>query len=224
MEDGTGAYKLSEKGHIALNTVNDSFYRFLGELEILPDEQLKQVSDFLDRLIQSSLEAAEPAEKPATMIMHNTHPKTDYPTMARIDMQLDDLRAFRDDSHIAAWRPYGMSGRTWETLSFIWQGNARTASELAESLPVRGYEEADFARSLKNLVSDGLIQKGSDGFVVTAKGNNLRLEAEETTNRIFFEPWRVLELNEQAQLRNLLIRMKINLENLAEKETETADA
>jgi hypothetical protein len=188
----------------------------------LPDEDLSQVSDFLDRLIKASLDAAEPSEKPSTMMMHNTHPKTKYPTLAKIDMQLDDLRAFRDDSHIASWRPYGVDGRTWETLSFVLQGEAKTASMLVERLPLRGYEEDDYANSLEQLADRGLVQKDAGEFKPTEDGKTLRLEAEETTNRIFFEPWQVLEENEQTQLRNLLIRMKINLENLAEKETETA--
>jgi DNA-binding MarR family transcriptional regulator len=222
MDNGAGAYKVSDKGHAALHTVNDSFYKYLGELEILPDEDLQQVSDYFDRLIEASIAASEPADKPATSLMHKTHPQVEYPTMAKIDMQLDDLRAFRDDSHIAAWRPYGMSGRTWETLSFIWQGNAKTAAELSENLTFRGFEEDDYARSLEELAGKGLIKKGSGGFKVTDEGTALRLEAEETTNRIFYEPWRVLEENEQTRLRNLLIRMKINLENLAEKVAETA--
>ncbi|HET6443523.1 MAG TPA: MarR family transcriptional regulator [candidate division Zixibacteria bacterium] len=222
MDNGAGAYKVSNKGHEALTTVNDSFYKYLGELEILPDEDLQQLSDFLDRLVEASIAASEPADKPATAIVHKTHPQVEYPAMAKIDMQLDDLRAFRDDSHIAAWRPYGMSGRTWETLSFIWRGNAKTAAELSENLTFRGYEEDDYARSLKELAGKGLIKKGSEGFELTDKGIALRIEAEETTNRIFYEPWRVLEENEQTRLRNLLIRMKINLENLAEKVAETA--
>jgi DNA-binding MarR family transcriptional regulator len=222
MVNGAGKYRVSKKGHKALDTVNDSFYKCLGELDILPDEDLSQVSGFLDRLIKASLDADEPSKKPATVIVHNAHPHAEYPTLAKIDMQLDDLRAFRDDSHIAAWRPYGVDGRTWETLSFVSQGDAKTASKLVETLPFRGYGEDDYANSLEQLADRGLILKDSDGFKPTDEGKTLRLEAEETTNRIFFEPWQVLEENEQAQLRALLIRMKINLEDLAEKETETA--
>ena len=139
-------------------------------------------------------------------------------------MQLDDLRAFRDDAHIASWRPYGVDGRTWESLSFIWQGDANSASKLKEILPFRGYEEDDYADSLTKLVELGRIKKVEDGYSISSKGESLRLEAEETTNRVFFKPWQVLEDNEQNRLRTLLIRMKINLENLAEKEAELASA
>jgi DNA-binding MarR family transcriptional regulator len=204
--------------------VNDSFYKRLGELEVLTDEELQEVSDILDRLIKASLEAEEPQEKPTTKTMHHAHPETEYALLARIDMQLDDLRAFRDDAHIASWRPYEVDGRTWESLSFIWQGEANSASKLKELLPFRGYEEDDYAKSLTKLVELGLIKKGDDGFALSSKGESLRLEAEETTDRVFFKPWQVLEDNEQTRLRNLLIRMKINLENLAKTEAELASA
>jgi len=224
MDNGSGAFKVSEKGHEALNTVNDTFYKRLGELEVLPDEELQEVSDILDRLIKASLEAEEPQEKPAAKTMHHVHPETEYALLARIDMQLDDLRAFRDDAYVASWRPYDVDGRTWESLSFIWQGQANSASKLKESLPFRGYEEDDYANSLSELVELGLIKKVDDGYALSSKGESLRLEAEETTNQLFFKPWKVLEDNEQTRLRNLLIRMKINLEDLAEREAELASA
>jgi len=69
-----------------------------------------------------------------------------------------------------------------------------------------------------------LIKKVDDGYALSSKGESLRLEAEETTNQLFFKPWKVLEDNEQTRLRNLLIRMKINLEDLAEREAELASA
>jgi Mn-dependent DtxR family transcriptional regulator len=220
MSNGTGAYRLSKQGHDALFKVNDAFYGCLGDLEVLPEEDLEQAVGFLERLVKASLDAAEPEDKLATVNMANTHPDAEYPWMARIDMLIDDLNAFRDDAHIAAWRPCGVSGRTWETLSFVWQGEVRTAPALAETLTFRGYGEEDYSKSLTELTEQGWIQYADDGYETTDQGKALRLEAEETTNRIFFEPWQVLDDAELTRLRVLLIRMKINLENLAEKVEE----
>ncbi len=220
MIDGTGAYRVSEQGHKALFEVNDAFYNRLGELEVLSDDELERAVGFLERLVQASLDAVEPQDKLAMVNTHNCHPDTEYPWMARIDMLIDDLRAFRDDAHVAAWRPYEISGRTWETLGYVRQGDARTASNLAETLSFRGYGEEDYAKSLKELTNLGWIQNAVDGFEATEQGKTVRQDAEETTDRIFFEPWRVLDGAELTQLRGLLIRIKINLENLAEKVEE----
>jgi predicted transcriptional regulator len=220
MKNGTGAYRVSEKGHEALFTVNDAFYRCLGELEVASNEDLELAVGFLEKLVDASLDAADPIDKIAIVNMHNTHPDAEYPWMAKIDMLMDDLRAFRDDAHVAAWRPHEVSGRTWETLSFVWQEEARTASDLVESLPFRGYGEEDYTKSLIELSERDWLKKGPDGYATTDKGKTIRLEAEETTNRIFFEPWSVLDDTEGTQFRGALIRMKIDLENLAEKEKE----
>ncbi|MFN2187962.1 MAG: MarR family winged helix-turn-helix transcriptional regulator, partial [Candidatus Promineifilaceae bacterium] len=117
MSNGASKYIISDRGREAIDTVNDAFYKKLGDLPVLTDEELTEVSEFLARLVDASLAADEPSEKIATEIMHGVHTETEYPPLAKIDMHLDDLRSFRDDAHIASWKPYDIDGRTWETLS-----------------------------------------------------------------------------------------------------------
>jgi hypothetical protein len=215
--DGRGGYTVSQVGKAAVQRVHDVFYHHLGELEALPAEEMEQLEGLLDKLVQASIEAEKPAGKSAVYICHNSHTHPDAASLARIDQHLDDLNAFRDDSHVAAWKKeHSIEGRTWETFSLICSNQANTAASLAGRLPNRGYDEESYAASLAELAAMGWIEKGEDGYRVTEKGQKVYQTAEETTNQYFYAPWSVLEGNELGQLRNLLIRLKVNLEGMAE--------
>jgi ribosomal protein S19E (S16A) len=214
--NGSG-FTITDSGREAMDEVNDVFYRYLDELDVLPEEGMDTLAGLLKQLVKNSLKADEPADKWAIVNMHNFHPKAEYAPLAKIDQYLDDLNAFRDDAHIASWQSYGLSGRTWETLSFVWQDQASSAAELVEKLPFRGFDEAAYAQSLTELTERGWVQETPEGFRVTEKGQSVRQEAEDVTNRTFFEPWAVLDHAEQTRLRRLLIRLKIDLQDLAEE-------
>jgi ribosomal protein S19E (S16A) len=217
--NGQEAFTVTETGQKALDRINAPFYVCLDELEVLSPDDLETIAGLLKRLVEASLVAEEPAGRWAIANSHNGHPDGDFGPLARIDQHLDDLNAFRDDSHIAAWRPTGLDGRTWESFSFVWDGKANTADALAEQLPNRGYDAADYAASLSELTARGLIEKGSDGYQVTVAGESLRQEAEATTNHLFFAPWSTLEDAERMRLLNLLIRLRLSLQDLVKVET-----
>ncbi len=150
--------------------------------------------------------------------MHNCHPEKSYSSLAQIDQYLDDLNAFRDDVHIAAWQPYEIDGRSWETFTFVWRGEVSSAAELVERLPFRGYEEADYTQSLELLTELGWLKKSDDHYKLTKKGQAVRKKAEETTDRYFFAPWDQLSSSETFRLRTLLTRTRLRLESLAEEQ------
>lgn len=149
---------------------------------------------------------------------HRFHPDTTYGPLAKIDQHLDDLNAFRDDAHLAAWQPYEIDGRSWEAFTLVWEGKAQTAEDLAEKLPNRGYSAGDYAGSLAELVERGWLAPANGGYRLTEEGQQLRQAAEEATNHYFYTPWAILDENEQVQLRNLLIQLKLKVEQLAETE------
>jgi hypothetical protein len=214
--DDNGNYTVTDLGKAAVTAVNDVFYTNLGEADPLADGEAAELADLLHRLVDASLEAEEPLEKWAINNMHNCHPEKEYPPLARIDQQLDDLNAFRDDAHNAAWQAHEIDGYTWEAMTFIWRGDANSADELAEKLSFRGYSKDDYVHSLTELEGKGWVMKGQDGYQATAAGKNFRQGIEETTNRVFYAPWRSLDGGEQFRLRDLLIRLKLGLNDLAD--------
>lgn len=214
---GDGSFTITEKGQKAVNAINDVFYGALSELEVLPEDALEQLEGLLDKLVQASLEAEKPADKYALLLSNKSHTHPNAAPLARIDQHLDDLNAFRDVSHITAWRSQQeIPGRTWEAFAFVADEKANSAAGLVESLSYRGYSEKDYAVSLAELVELGWIEEGLEGYQATAKGRQVRQTVEDKTNEYFYAPWSVLEANELNQLRFGLVQLKVNLEGLAE--------
>ncbi len=220
-----GGYVLSNQGRKAIDTVNDVFYSRLDEIDPLMDEDTQALADLLHKIVDASLEAVEPESKWSLANMHNCHPEQSYSSLAQIDQYLDDLNAFRDDVHIAVWQPYEIDGRSWETFTLVWRGEASTAEELVERLPFRGYELADYTQSLERLTERGWLRKSGDKYKVTKKGQAVRDEAEEKTNRYFFAPWKELSNPERFRIRALLTRTRLRIESLVEnQEAEVVSA
>jgi predicted transcriptional regulator len=218
---GNGEYALTEQGRKALHESEDAFYRRLGELDVLPVEDLERMEGLLEKVVEASLEALEPASKWALTTTRRGHPSQEYPPLARIDQRLDDLGGFRDDAHLAAWQPYDVSGQAWEAFTFIWRGDASTAEELPEKLPFRGYSAEAYTEALGGLMGRGWVERTAEGYRLTEKGNGVRQDAEDATDRIFFAPWACLDVNERNQLGNLLARLRDGLRRMDEEDEET---
>ncbi len=213
---GEDAYRLTDLGREAVEGIFGAAHQSLGAIEPLPTDEMNQLNDLLYRLAEATLEAPEPENKWAIAYSRWTDPGEDAPGPVRADQYLTDLVRFRDDAHIAAWKPHNVSGHGWEALTFIWRGEAHTAQELAERLSVRDHSVEVYAEALADLVSRGWIEDTPDGYRVTEKGRALRQQAEEATNSYFFAAWASLSDDENAQLQGLLVQLKSSLVEMAE--------
>jgi predicted transcriptional regulator/DNA-binding MarR family transcriptional regulator len=214
VREGEGRYVIAAKGKEALDGIHAGFYGRLGEFESLPAAELEEIITLLGRIGDAALAAVEPADKYALENSRRGH----YPTRAllgRIDQRLDDLNAFRDVAHIAAWQGYDVPGSTWESYTSIWQGAANSAVALAELRPNRGYTPADYSQSLDELARRSWVEADGDSYRLTDEGRRVREAVEVETDRLFYAPWAVLDAGEQARLRGLLIDLKLKLEELA---------
>lgn len=213
-----GTYEVTEKGKAAVDAVNDRFYEALKATDALLEVDVERLAALLEQVVQAALEADVP-RKAALRDTHNAPLERDYGSLARIDLLLDDLNAFRDDVHIAAWSAQEVNARDFEALTQLWRGQAHAASELAEiNEPFRGYDEEAYAQSLQVLQRRGWVQEGDDGYHLTEAGAALRSAVEETTDEHFYGPWQVLSSAELAELRTLLIRLKLRLQALTEEQ------
>jgi DNA-binding MarR family transcriptional regulator len=221
---GDGRYQITDQARTVWEDLNRLFYLRLGELEALSEEEFAQLEGLVARLVQASLEAPEPAEKRAALMTHAQHPAGEYGPLAKIDQHLDDLSAFRDDAHLAAWKPYGVAGPVWETLTFVWRGEARTAEALGERLGGRVHSTEVYAKALADLARRGWAKEAPDGFAVTDSGGRLRQEAEDATDRYFYGPWACLSEAEVANLVGLLTRLRDNVQQMARGIEEAEEA
>jgi hypothetical protein len=205
---GGGEYVITEKGRAAMRQVEHAFYTHLGELSALTADEIGQAEELLARLVTACLETPEPVGKQHITLSHRGHLEGEYAPLAKIDQHLDDLNAFRDDAHVAAWQPHGVSGIAWEAFTFVWRGDATTAEALAQNLSFRGCKVQDYAAALADLAARGWIEQTPDGYRATDKGCALRQEAEDVTNRYYFAPWAALNDGERIQLHWLLTQLR----------------
>jgi predicted transcriptional regulator len=206
--DGNGGYQLSKKGMDAINSTNETFYNQINNVNRLSADKRKELSALLSKLVVAATEAELANGSLCLNISFNGHPKVEVESLAAIDQQIDDMFAFRDDSHISAWTPSGVDGHTWEVLSFVWNGEANTVEKLVERLPFRNYNAEVYTRTLDELSTQGWIEPGDDGYVITETGRKIREDAETVTNENFFAPWKSLSDDELAKLDELLNELK----------------
>ena len=189
--DGMGGYVISEKGANAINAVHGAFYNHINKVNRFPTNKLEELAALLDKLVGACAKTDIPNDTLCLDISHNGHPKVESGSLAQIDQYLDDMNAFRDDAHLAAWTPTEVSGHVWEVLSFVWNGEADTVEKLVERLPYRNYTAEDYANTLEGLQQRGWIEPGGEDYKVTAEGRKIRDDAESATDTNFFEPWKI---------------------------------
>ena len=201
-------YIVSEKGKKAIKDVHEAFYGHINSVNQFPADKIANLVELLENIIKSCGKAEFVTGTIAFDISHGGHPDVEPDSLAEVDQHLDDLNAFRDDAHIAAWTPSGVNGQLWEALSFVWNGEANTAEKLIERLPFRNYTEKDYKNALGDLQELGWIEKGDEGFIVTTEGKKIREDGESLTNSNYFMPWSVLSNAELKGLEKLLAELK----------------
>lgn len=206
--DGADAYTLAEAGRGILQRARRRREAMMPLFSSRPAAEIEDLTALLDRLIAASLSAPTP---PGTWCLAHSRrraPGTRYPAhaLARLMHFLDDFNAFRDDAHMAAWRPLGVEGYVWEAFALVCSGQARTAGALFEQLAHRGYRRCEYAAALADLTRRGwLAPDGSAGEVSpTDTGRALRAAVERDTDRYFYAPWECLREEEIARCQVLL--------------------
>ncbi len=216
-----GGYVASEKGANAIRATHEAFYNHINELNKFPAEYLEELDTIFDKLVLACTKNDLPNGNLCLEISHNGHPKVEAGSLAKIDQHLDDLNAFRDDAHITAWEPIGVSGHVWEVFTFVWNGEANTGEKLVERLPYREYTAKDYTKTLERLEQQGWIGPGEDGYKMTDEGKKIRDDAEAQTNNNFFTPWEKLTDDEVKNLGELLANLKeTNLKIIEENKAE----
>jgi hypothetical protein len=211
---GEGEYRRTEAGQAAVQRLIDTAYAAMAPLRPLPKDELEQLAGLLNRLVAASLAAPEPPGKWCLRIARRYDPGADAPAMVRIDQYLSDLDAYRDDAHLAAWQPHGVSGQAWEALTLLWRGDATTADELHARLLRRGHAREAYTEALQELaMRDWAIGEG-ETYRLTGRGSSVREEAETVTNRYFFAAWACLSEAELVELRDLLTSFRDGLYRL----------
>lgn len=211
-------YALAQPGRRLLHRVRQRREDALASLAPPAGVDVDRLLSLLDRLIRASLEADDPPGTWCLAHSRNRAPAPDATALIRLPQLFADFNAFRDDAHMAAWRPYSVDGRTWEAFAFFCNGQAETATGLAEQLYYRGYDESEYAGALADLARRGwLAATDTERYTVTAAGRAAHAEAEARTDTYFYAPWTTLSDDEVAELHALLRHFRDTLRRRAEE-------
>lgn len=205
---GSGAYRLTEKGRVTAQQIANAAYACMAALAPLPASDLETLASLLRRLVEASLAAPEPPGKWSIRLNRRIDPGPEAPVIARVDQYLSDLGFYRDDAHLAAWRPHGLDGPAWEAFTLLWRGAAETVDELYEALSWRGYGRKTYAASVQALGDRGWVEATGEKLRLTGHGQAIRRQAEDETNRGFFTPWVALSQAELKRLGDLLGQLR----------------
>ena len=208
-------FLLTDKGHAVLAAFFDTAQALIAGAPVLADAEMANLAAYLHRLVAATKDLPDPADKPNLQNSLWTDPGPDAPATVLVDQYITDLRQFRDDAHITAWQKLGVDGRSWETLTFLWNDDAHTAAELQEKLEGRRFTESDYGASLAALVEKGWATQAGDEWQITEAGRTVRQEGEEETDRIYFAGWNTLDETELNDLDDLLQRLLDQLKEAA---------
>ncbi len=213
-------YTISDKGRACLTGVLNAFSNHLTQVEKqleMPKEKLERLEQLLGVMIQSALQMGDPPGAWCVRHSHN-HFNPEYATLAKIDLYLDDLNAYRDDAHLASFKDLAIPGNSWELFTDMWRGDFEDIPQYAQKRAIRSYDETEYQTALDDLTDRGWVAvNGAGGVELTNDGVSVRQEAENLTDRYFFSAWATMPDNEIGEIRELLTQLLANLQALVPK-------
>jgi hypothetical protein len=208
--DAAGACHLTEAGRAQAQRLRPHQHALIAALDPPPDGEVDRLAGLLDRVIAASLNGPNPPGAWCLAHSRRRAPATDAPPLVRIFQYLEDMNAFRDDAHMAAWRQHGVGGQAWEAFTLVCEGQADSADTLFGQLAHRGYSRAEYAAALDELARRSWLDQADETgtYCVTRTGRAVREEAERLTDEYFYAPWSRLTEEQFATVHNLLIRLQ----------------
>lgn len=188
IEQADGRWRLTGRGRQVAYDMHRAAHEHFATLELLPDKEMSELADLLERAFQACVAAGEPETKHNTargLRFREVGPRADA-SMAKLDNAVYGLWGFRDDCHQAAWRGVGIEGPRLDVLTRVWRSEAATLDELTEKIPHQ--RPADVAAAVAWLREEGRAEPG-EPLSLTAGGRAFREAIEAETDRLFFTPW-----------------------------------
>lgn len=201
-------FRLTEKGEEIAHAIPAAAVTAAQAVQWLSLDDVENLAHLLRRVVDASLSAAEPAH-PNLNRSRFYDPGPAAPALERLRRYLNDLNAFRDDAHIAAWQAYDLAGYEWEAFShvhgeYVFGDPAATAVALAEKLSsFRGYDVAAYESALQKVAERGWLEAENGRYTVTAEGRQVRDAVEMETDRLFFAPWNLTD-GEASDMKSLM--------------------
>ena len=202
---GRDTYRLTAKGRAATDSIYAAARGRLASLSPLAPADMERLAELLRALMEACRASASVPDQACVAASGNAGPYGEASPLAYAARAIETLTNFRCDAHRLAWRPCGVDGPTWETLSWLREGRADSAASLhewAQKQPHRrDFSPEVYARRLDVLIERGWVTAGADGHDTVAEaGRRQWQEVEDKTDSLFYEPWAALSADEVVEL------------------------
>jgi hypothetical protein len=211
-----GSFRLSEVGRKETELLIDAARAAIDRVDPLPHQDGERLARLFERLVKSCLETTPPPSTWSIQASYNLMPSLD-PPLPYVEQAMTCLAAYRDDSHLAAWRFTNLSATALETLTCLWQHEGTNLEEICEKLANHGHPCTTYERAIAELRERNFVEGPDSSLRVTNGGRIFRNEVEEDTHRFFFAPWMILSNKEKTDFAGLLIRLKQGLQFAAQE-------
>lgn len=205
-----GAYRLSQQGRSELEAVIQDGYQAMTAADPLDWKDGQQLVDLLLRLVRACLATPPPLDPWSISLSYKLMPVAEL-RLPLIEQAITCLSSYRDDAHLAAWRPSGLSPTALESLTLLWREQAASLSELFERLAGRGQPLMEYSRAIEELRRRGYLSGPDDALRLTPAGHAFRQQVEQDTDRIFYAPWECLSAADRQRTATLLEKLQIGL-------------
>lgn len=213
-EVAPGEYRLTNAGQAETHRFIEEARAAMAEADPLPEADSERLINLLDRLVQACLDTPPPPDTWSISLSHKLMPAAS-PPLPYIEQAISCLAAYRDDAHLAAWQPSGLSATALEALTFLWRGEADSLDTLCQQLTRRGHPRQTYAQALAELRERSFIEGPDSAPQVTEAGRAFRDQVEADTDRYSFAPWACLDDADKAELTDLLTRLRDGLKENA---------
>lgn len=208
----TADYVVTDTGSQLIDDLLAGQRAEIEKLQPLPNDKLERIAVLLAKITAGIEKMSAPT--PAFDAMRRKDVPEDMHPIEKYIRHGSYLNAFRDDAHVCTWRPYNISGHAWEILSYIWQGDAKSAGDLPENLRgFRGFTEDEDQQATQELLNWGWIAPtDNDGeYALTDEGKRIRDKAETATDELYYAAWHMLSDSEVDELASLVTEMRDEL-------------
>lgn len=187
---GENEYRMSEQGLDALKIILNAINATLGGIQTLPVTKMMDLASRLKELADTCLTASDPPGTWCIQHKRRMDPGSGSPMMARIFQFLAELRAFRDDAHLASWHGIESDGHAWDILTYLWIEKESSFESICRALKRRGNLPERTQQAVDMLAQKGWLTKEDSILRITSTGSEIRRTAEAITDRYYLEPFR----------------------------------
>jgi len=182
----------------------------MAQVDPLPPADSSRLAVLTGRLACAALETLPMPENWSIRLSYRIMPEAE-PPLPYFEQGVSCLHAYRDDAHLAAWKPGGLDAPALETLTLLWRGEADSLESVCEKLKGRGHLTQVYAGALAELRKLGFLEGPDAGPRLTESGKSFREKIEQDTDRYFFAPWSCLTDAEKVEMAGLATRLRDGL-------------